>query len=285
MDKSPSRFRGNFLALGASILMASGIGCASHSSSGSGTAQVPPNTIAPSPSSVRDLGDFTARSISPGGNDANSVKEKTLTGGAAARGFDFDNGGGGGGGGGGQTAGGPITFEQLGQMLQSLGGQPQVNNNVYVYNVKDDSGLTYPLGISLSQDQRAIYFVVPMFTVDPQGWANQDALLKLLAANSVICPASFGIVDTKLFLLMGIANNNVSPDLLKESVSYIFETVHKTQPLWGTWMQGSNQGGGNPGGGNPGGGSPGYGGNPGGGNPGGGNPGGGNPGGGNPFGQ
>ncbi|MGD0768264.1 MAG: hypothetical protein ABSB42_08725 [Tepidisphaeraceae bacterium] len=242
--------------------MAGAVGCASNS--GPSTAQVPANTIPPSASSVRGLGVLTSRSISAGG-DATAVNEHSLTGGAAARGFDFgDNG---------QPAagGGTLTMETLGQMLQSIGGNPQLNNNVYLYSIKDESGLTYPFGVSLSQDGKAIYMVVPMFNVDPQGWASQDALLKLLAANSSICPASFGIVDTKLFLLLGIANTNVNQDLLKQAISYVFETVHKTQPLWGGWMQQGGQGG-NTGGGNPGGG-----------NPGGGNPGGGNPGGGNPF--
>ena len=207
-------------------------------------------------------------SIAPGtAAGAPAVNERSLTGGATARDFDF--------GGGGQNAGGTLTIDQLGQMLQAIGGNPQQQNGIFLYNVKDQSGLTYPLGVSLSQDQKAIYFVVPMFTVDPQGWASQDALLKLLSANGSICPASFGIVDQKLFLLLGIANTNVNQDLLKQAISFVFDTVHKTQPLWNGWMQTAGQGG-NPGGGNPGGG------NPGGGNPGGGNPGGGS-GGGNPF--
>src|SRR5580704_11392845 len=99
-----SQFRGwiqgNFLAAMASILMAGAFGCSSHSSPT--VAAVPPNTVAPSASSVRDLGELTSRSISSGG-DASAVTEKSLTGGAAARGFDFgDNGGGNGG-----AAGGP----------------------------------------------------------------------------------------------------------------------------------------------------------------------------------
>ncbi|MGD0388697.1 MAG: hypothetical protein ABSC42_07050 [Tepidisphaeraceae bacterium] len=259
MNQSRSRICGNFLATAASMLMAGAVGCASNS--GPSKAQVPANTIAPSASSVRDLGNLTSRSISAGG-DASAVDEKSLTGSATPRGFgDFgDNG---------QPAnGGTLTMDQLGQMLQTIGGNPQLQNNVYIYSIKDSSGLTYPLGVSLSQDQKAIYFVVPMFTVDPQGWASQDSLLKLLSANSSICPASFGIVDQKLFLLLGIANMNVNQDILKQAISYVFDTVHKTQPLWGGWMQ-SGQGG--------------QGGNPGGGNPGGGNPGGGNTGGGNPF--
>jgi hypothetical protein len=221
--------------------MAGAVGCASNS--GPSTAQVPANPIAPSASSVRDLGELTSRSISARG-DASAVNEGSLTGGAAPRGFDFgDNG---------QNAGGTLTFEQLGQLLQGIGGNPQVQGGVYLYSVKDQSGLTYPLGVTLSQDQKAIYFVVPMFTVEPQGWASQDALLKLLSANSSICPAAFGIVDQKLFLMLGIANTNVNQDLLKQAISFVFDTVHKTQPLWSGWMQGSQ--GGNPGGGNPGGG-------------------------------
>jgi hypothetical protein len=260
MSRSLFGIRGNFLAAMASIAMAGAVGCASHSSS-SGPVQVPPNTVAPTPSSIRDLGDLTTRSLA---NNGPTTDAKTLTGGAVSRGFDFgDNGGGGGGGGG--SSGGPLNFDQLGQMLSGIGGNPQVNNGVYVYNIKDDSGLTYPLGVTLSQDQRAIYFVIPMVNVD-QSWATQDALLKLLAANSSICPACFGIVQTRLFLMMGIPNNNVSPDLLKQALAYVFDTMHRTQPLWGPWLQqgapqneggpaGGNQGGGNQGGGAPGGGN------------------------------
>jgi len=104
----------------------------------------------------------------------------------------------------------------------------------------------------LSQDQRAIYFVIPLLNVD-QSWANPDSLLKLLAANSSICPACFGIVQTRLFLMMGIPNNNISPDLLKQALSYVFDTVHKTSQLWGPWMQqgGPQNEGGQGGGGSP----------------------------------
>jgi hypothetical protein len=237
----------------ASIAMASVVGCASHSSSPS-TLSVPPNTVAPTPSSIRDLGDLQNKSATMGGS---GVSEKTLTGGAVSRGFDFgDNGGGGGGGG-----AGPVTFEQLGQMLAGIGGNPQVNNNVYLFQIKDDSGITYPLGIFLSQDQRAIYFFIPLVNLD-QSWVNQDALLKLLSANSSICPACFGILTQRLALMMGIPNSGVTPDLLKQALSYVFETVHRTQPLWGPWVQsspqqqqggGGEQGGGGPGGPNPGG--------------------------------
>ena len=260
MSRSFSAVRGNFLAAVASIAMAGAVGCASHSSS-SGPVQVPPNTVAPSPSSIRDLGDLTTRSLTPGGPTTDA---KSLTGGSVSRGFDFgDNGGGGGGG----AAGGPVNFDQLGQMLSGIGGNPQVSNGVYVYNIKDDSGLQYPLGVTLSQDQRAIYFVIPLLNVD-QSWVNPDSLLKLLSANSSICPACFGIVQNRLFLMMGIANNNISPDLLKQALSYVFDTVHKTAQLWGPWMQqgqpanggGGEQGGGNQGGGGGGGGSPGNGG-------------------------
>jgi len=238
--------------------MAGAAGCASGS--GQSNAQVPTNTIAPSASSVRDLGGLTSRSISTG-SDASAVNEHSLTGGAAPRSFgDFGDSGQ-------NAAGGTLTMETLGQMLQSIGGNPQLQNNVYIYSIKDSSGLTYPFGISLSQDQKAIYFVVPMFNVDPQGWATQDALLKLLSANSSICPACFGIVDQKLFLLMGIANTNVNQDLLKQAISYVFDTVHKTQPLWSGWMQGGQQGNPAPGGNPPTGGNPPSGGNTGGSNP------------------
>lgn len=249
------KIRGNFLAIGASMAFAGAVGCASHSRSSSAGA-VPPNTIAPSASSVRDFGDLTSRSISSGGASGQSaVSEQTVTSSGQSRGFDFGQTGGMGG------NGGPISFDQLGQMLQGIAGQGQVNGNVYVYSIRDSQGLTYPLGVTLSQDQRAIYFLIPMVTVDPQGWANQDSLFRLLSANSSICPACFGIMGQRLFLLMGIPNANVSPDLLKEALTYVFDTVHKTQPLWGPWMQAGQQGGqqggpgvlpGNPGGQNPG---------------------------------
>ncbi len=179
-----------------------------------------------------------------GASKEGAVNERALTGGASARGFDFGDSGGGG------ANGGPLSFEQLGQLLQSLGSAPQVHAGMYVYQIKEESGLTYPLVISLSQDQRAVYFLVPLVPVDPQGWANQESLFKLLAGNSVICPASFGIVGQKLFLLLGVANMNVSAESLKLDISYMFETVHKTKPLWVPWM-GTGGGGGNSGGGNP----------------------------------
>jgi hypothetical protein len=249
MHLSKSSIPRNLLIGLASIAMAGAVGCASHSSS---ALSVPPNTVAPTPSSIRDLGNLQNESATMGGS---GVSEKSLTGGAVSRGFDFgDNGGG-------QGQAGPVTFEQLGQMLSGIGGNPQVNNNVYLFQIKDDSGITYPLGIFLSQDSRAIYFFIPLVNLD-QSWVNQDALLKLLAANSSICPASFGILTQRLALMMGIPNSGVTPDLLKQALSYIFETVHRTQPLWGPWVQsapqqqqqqpgGGEQGGGGPGGQNP----------------------------------
>jgi hypothetical protein len=282
MGRSSLRFRGNFLATCASMLMAGALGCASHLESSSSVSSVPASPIAPSASSVRDLGDLTSRSIMPAGAvaDSASVPEKTLTGGATARGFDFgDNGGGNGG-----SASVPLTFDSLGQLLTSLGSRPEVHNKAYVYNIKEDSGLTYPLVISLSEDGRAVYYLIPMFNVEPQGWANQEALLKLLVANSGICPAAFGIVDQRLFLMLGIPNSNVTPDLMKECISFVLDTMHKSQALWGPWMPSGNQGGSGDQGGNNSGGNNSGGGN--GGNSGGGNTGGGNSGGGsNPFGQ
>jgi hypothetical protein len=264
MSRFRSLLRGNFLLASASIAMVGALGCASHS--GSSTASVPANPVEPSPSAVRDIG-YLGASIANGGQ-ATAVTEKSLTGGAQSRGFDFgDNGGGGG-------AAGPVNFDQLGQLLNQIAGHPQVNGGVYLYNIKEDSGLSYPLGVTLSQDGKAIYFLIPIVQVDPQGWANQESLLKLLLANSSICPASFAIVEQRLFLLLGVPNTNVNVDSLKTELSYLFDTVHKTQQLWGPWMQGGQQqGGSNPGGGNPG--------NGGGGNPGSGGSGGGS----NPFGQ
>ena len=64
---------------------------------------------------------------------------------------------------------GPVTFDQLGQMLAGIGGNPQVNNDVYLFQIKDESGITYPLGIFLSQDQRAIYFFIPLVNLDQAG--------------------------------------------------------------------------------------------------------------------
>jgi hypothetical protein len=261
------------------MTLAGAVGCSSQSSQ---SLTVPPNTVAPTPSSVRDLGDLPTRSLTSSSAGASAVSEKTLTGGTVSRGFDFgENGGGGGMGGGGQ-----LTLEQLGQMLSGIGGNPQFNNGIYVYQIKEDSGLTYPLGVSLSQDQRAVYFLIPMFNVDAS-WANQDSLLKLLSANSAICPACFGIAQQKLFLMMAIPNANVTPDLLKQALSYVFDTMHRTQSLWGSWMPSAPQGGG---GGYPGnqGGGQGGGGQGGGGQGGGGQGGGGQGGGGgspNPFGQ
>ena len=223
MHSSISSIPRNLLIGLASIAMAGAVGCSSSPSA----LTVPPNTVAPTPSSIRDLGDLQNKSATMGGS---GVSEKTLTGGAVSRGFDFgDNGGGGG-------QAGPVTFDQLGQMLAGIGGNPQVNNNVYLFQIKDDSGITYPLGIFLSQDSRAIYFFIPLVNLD-QSWVNQDALLKLLSANSSICPASFGILTQRLALMMGIPNSGVTPDLLKQALSFVFETVHRTQPLWGPWVQ------------------------------------------------
>jgi hypothetical protein len=238
---------GTFLATAASTLLAAVAGCSSNSTpppqpcpTTMPAAAIPPSAIPPSATSIRGLEQLAAPSITAGSDasKASAVSEKTLTGGASARGFDFgDNGNGGG-------NGGPVTFDQLGQMLQSLGGHPQVQNGVYLFNVKDDSGGSYPLVISLSDDQRAIYFIVPLIPVD-QAWANQDSLFKLLSANAVICPESFAVASQKLLLVMGVGNMNVAPDNLKVDLSYVFETVHKTRPLWGPWMQGG-QGGGSP---------------------------------------
>ena len=235
MSRSISSIPRNLLVGLASIAMAGALGCSSSPSALS----VPPNTVAPTPSSIRDLGDLKNKSATVGGS---GVSEKTLTGATVSRGFDFgDNGGG----------GGPVTFDQLGQMLAGFGGNPQVSNGVYLFQIKDESGITYPLGIFLSQDQRAIYFFIPLVNLDAS-WVNQDALLKLLSANSSICPACFGIMTQRLALMMGIPNSGVTPDLLKQALSYVFETVHRTQPLWGQWVQSAPQqpgGGGDQGGG------------------------------------
>ena len=246
MRRNRFPLRGNFFATTASILMAGAVGCASNPASP--TVEVPMNTVTPSASSVRGLDALSAPSLSPGSDASktSAVSEKSLTGSTNSRGFDFDNGGGGG--------GGTLTQDQLGEMLASLGSRPEIHNGVYIFNIKEDqTGITYPLGVSLSQDQRAIYFVVPLFEVNPQGWANQQSLLNVLVANGNICPASFGIVDKKLFILLGISNMNVTAEVLKTALSYTFNTVHKSEPLWSPWIQngssGGDQGGGQGGGG------------------------------------
>ena len=251
------------------MLLAGAVGCSSNKPAG--TAAIPPNTVPPSPSAVRDLGDLTSLAISSGNSSTGNpaVDEKVFTGGNnAARGFDI---------GGDNTAGGgTLTSDQLGQMLQSLGGGFQPGQNgMYVASLKDNSsGLTYNMVVGLSQDSKAIYFVIPMFAVDPNGWASQNNLLQLLSANTSVCPACFGIMDQKLFLMLGVANMNVNADVLKTAIMYMVTTMHGSQQLWGPWMSsgGGNQGGGTPGAGGQGGGN-------GGGGQGGGNGGGGS----NPF--
>ncbi len=81
MNQSGLKFRGNYLAAIASMLMGAVFGCASNS--GSSGVQMPANAVAPSADSVRDLGDFGSVLIS--GGSASAIDEKTLEQGAGAR--------------------------------------------------------------------------------------------------------------------------------------------------------------------------------------------------------
>ena len=217
------KFRGSILGAIASMLMAGAFGCASPS--GSSGIQMPPNVVAPSEGSVRDLGDFGSVLLSGGSGPA--IDEKSLDG-AGARGFDFDDNGGG--------SIVPLSFDQLGQMLASIGVHPAVGDGVFVFNVNEgDLGVVHPIVVSMSQDHSVIFFIALVCPVT-HGWANQDSLLKILLANGNICPASFSIIGKNLCLTMGIPNNNVNADTLKRAISYLDRKFRYSRPLWVGWL-------------------------------------------------
>jgi hypothetical protein len=228
-------FRGNYLAVIASILMAGAVGCASHSASSA--TQTPANAVAPTADSVRDLGDFGSVLISDGSGTA--VDEKTLEQSAGARGFDFGDYGGGGG-------AGPLSFDQLGQMLASIGTHPNARNGVFFFKINEEElGIVHRFVVSFSRDQSIIFFIAPVCPVS-EAWANHDSLLKLLLANGNICPASFSIIGPNLCLTMGIPNNDVNGDILKRAISYLDRKFRESRPLWAGWVQNGNPGGGGP---------------------------------------
>jgi hypothetical protein len=235
VNRSGLKFRGNYLAVITSMLMGAVFGCASHSES-SGV-QMPANAVAPSADSVRDLGDFGSVLISDGSGAA--IDEKSLEQSAGARGFDFgDNGGGGG--------AGPLSFDQLGQMLANIGTNPNAMNGIFVFNVNEaDIGIVHPVDVTFSRNQSIIFFILPVCHVT-KAWANHDSLLRLLIANGNICPASFSIIGQSLSITMGIPNNNVSADTLKRAISYVDRKFRESRPLWVNWLQNGNPG---PGGG------------------------------------
>jgi hypothetical protein len=205
--------------------MAGAFGCAGHS--GSSGVQMPANAVAPSADSVRDLGDFGSVLISDG--NGNAIDEKSLEQSAGARGIDFgDNGGGG---------AGPLSFDQLGQMLAGIGTHPDARNGVLFFNVnEEDLGVVHRFVVSFSRDQSNIFFIVPVCPVT-HDWANRDSLLKLLLANGNICPASFSIIGQSLSITMGIPNSNVSADTLKRAISYMDRKFRESRPLWVNWSQ------------------------------------------------
>jgi hypothetical protein len=220
------KFCGNYLAAIASILMAGAFGCASNSES-TGT-QMPANAVAPSADSVRDLGDFGSVLISNGSGAA--IDEKSLEQSAGARGFDFgDNAGG--------SGSGPLSFDQLGQMLASIGAQPNAMNGIFVFNVNEaEIGVVHPVDVTFSRNQSIIFFILPVCRVT-NAWANHDSLIRLLLANGNICPASFSIIGQSLSLTMGIPNNNVNADSLKRAISYVDRKFLESRPLWVNWLQ------------------------------------------------
>jgi hypothetical protein len=229
VNQSGLKFRGNYLAVIASMLIGAVFGCASNS--GSSGVQMPANAVAPSADSVRDLGDFGSVLISGGG--ATAVDEKTLEQSAGARGFGFGDYGGGGG-------AGPVSFDQLGQMLASIGTYPDVRNGVFFFNVnEEDLGVVHRFVVSFSRDQSNIFFIVPVCPVT-HDWANRESLLKLLLANGNICPASFSIIGQNLSITMGIPNSNVSADTLKRAISYLDRKYRESRPLWAGWIQNGN---------------------------------------------
>ncbi len=154
-----------------------------------------------------------------------------------ARGFDFGDYGGG-------AGAGPLGFDQLGQMLASIGTHPDARNGVFFFNVnEEDLGVVHPFAVSFSRDQSVIFFIAPVCPVT-RAWANHDSLLKLLLANGNICPASFSIIGPNLCLTMGIPNNDVRADILKRAISYVDRKFRESRPLWVGWVQNGSPGGG-----------------------------------------
>ena len=154
-------------------------------------------------------------------------------------------------GGSGSTApAGPLDYASLGNALKQLGLTPDDQKDSYVMKVKSTSqdGLdwTYPITISLSQDQSIIWTTCRFAPVT----GNSDMLASLLSANYQLGTAFFSIDDQKVLTLQQPLNNvGVTPQILGANLKTFFNCLKQAEPLYKS-IAGPSGGGGSGGGGN-----------------------------------
>jgi hypothetical protein len=153
---------------------------------------------------------------------------------------------------GGNPQAGPLTFAALGDQLKQLGLAPSVENDVYVMKVKattqDGNEWTFPIAVSLSQDQSVIWITCKLAAVT----ANVDMLASFLAANAQLGTAFFSIDDQKVLILEEPLNNlGVTPQVLGANLKAFFDRLKRSEPLYKALSIPPSNGAGGGGGGNP----------------------------------
>jgi hypothetical protein len=154
-------------------------------------------------------------------------------------------------GGQGSTQSGPLTYQALGDALKQLGLTPDDEKDSYVMKVKSTSqdGLewTYPIAISLSQDQSIIWTTCQFAPIT----GNSDVLASLLAANYQLGTAFFSINEQKTLILQQPLNNvGVTPQILGANLKSFFNCLKESEPLYKSVAAPPAAGGGSGGGGN-----------------------------------
>ncbi len=130
-----------------------------------------------------------------------------------------------------------LDFKALGEMLTDLGYEPKAtDNNSFHKIIASSKEFTHPVWLSLSADQRTVWFY--NYNSLPDGFekAPAESWRKLLEKNDDIVPAVFSVEETKkrLALRLPIPNADITPVQLRKTITGYVDTIQQTKALWNT---------------------------------------------------
>jgi len=234
-----------FVVTVASALLALTMGCSTGSAGGN-------TAIAPSPVSLPENPRSVAVPAMPAPNaSANNARDlanaqpESVLDSKTARDLDLN--------GGDTQAGQPLTYETLGAALQKLGLTPEDSKPFWELKVKattdDKCDWTFPIDVSLSQDQSVVWIACMLCPIDKNGSPSAQALIDLLAANNKLATTTFALNPSHtLFLQQPIPNIGITPQVLGSNLKTFFTCLKQSEPLYKSFFGNttSGQGGGNP---------------------------------------
>jgi hypothetical protein len=230
------------VATAATSLLVISAGCNSNNA-GSSSKEISsaPVTIPNSPRSILAIHADVSASANNATDLAGAQPESAIS---SARDVDLN---------GDAAAGQPLTYETLGQMVHKFPVTVEDRKDSYLIRIKakteDNVDWTFPITVSLSQDQSIVWIDCTLQPIDKNGSPNTQLLMDILSANSKM-GTSFYTLDSSHNLVLQQAMNNVgiTPASLGRSLKFFFDSLKATEPLFKNivGVAGGDSGGSNP---------------------------------------